>query len=89
MDVGSGNDGGDAARRGGNKAGAGGEGGNGEDGGAVEAAGLRKTEEAEALASQLQIIAMHLVSLWLTLFFSDGGECGSGRGVEEADRRQL
>lgn len=47
------------------------------------AAGCRKTEEAEALASQLQIIAMHLVRV---VVFREGrtfmlrGRGGGGRG---------
>ena len=40
-----------------------------EEDGAVEDKDLRKTEEAEALASQLQIIAMHLVSLLFLFHF--------------------
>lgn len=50
--------------------GAGGHGQHGEDGAAEDSA-VRKTEEAEALASQLQIIAMHLVSFRAVVVFRD------------------
>lgn len=83
--------GGDGGAEGAVGAADGGVGGQHEEGGAVEwkdkdkdqdqhhDQDFRKTEEAEALASQLQIIAMHLVSCFVSICFVGDGRCGSAR----------